>query len=133
MCSNFGLTTSGGMEGSCEWEACQFFLVLSRSSNTPLYPSKCCELGSGPKFQPLPHCRILGPSSGSTRNLGARHRVLKYNGCWIGLCRCEQMTNEIIGFGHSILLFLFTLSELTFKCVIRFELHLEKIKDWWKW
>ncbi len=54
-------------------EACQLFLVPSRSSNTPLYPSKCCELGSGSKFQLLPHCRILGPSSGSTRNLGARH------------------------------------------------------------
>jgi hypothetical protein len=27
-------------------EACQLFLVPSRSSNTPLYPSKCCELGS---------------------------------------------------------------------------------------
>jgi len=27
-------------------EACQLFLVPSRSSNTPLYLSKCCELGS---------------------------------------------------------------------------------------
>ncbi len=27
-------------------KACQFFLVPSRSSNTPLYPLKCCELGS---------------------------------------------------------------------------------------
>jgi len=27
-------------------EACQLFLVPSRSSNTPLYPSKCCELGN---------------------------------------------------------------------------------------
>ncbi len=27
-------------------KACQLFLVPSRSSNTPLYPSKCCELGS---------------------------------------------------------------------------------------
>jgi hypothetical protein len=27
-------------------EACQLFLVPSRSFNTPLYPSKCCELGS---------------------------------------------------------------------------------------
>jgi hypothetical protein len=29
-------------------EACQFFLVPSQSSSTPLYPSKCCKLGSGP-------------------------------------------------------------------------------------
>jgi len=27
-------------------ETCQLFIVPSRSSNTPLYPSKCCELGS---------------------------------------------------------------------------------------
>jgi len=37
-------------------EACQLFLVPSRSSNTPLYPSKCCELGSVPWFLPLPLC-----------------------------------------------------------------------------
>jgi hypothetical protein len=34
-------------------EACQLFLVPSRNSNTPLYPSKCCELGSVPRFLPL--------------------------------------------------------------------------------
>jgi len=27
-------------------EACQLFLVPSRNSNMPFYPSKCCELGS---------------------------------------------------------------------------------------
>ncbi len=31
-------------------EACQLFLVPSWSSNTPLYPSKCCELGSMPRL-----------------------------------------------------------------------------------
>jgi len=35
-------------------EACQFLLIPSRSSNTPLYPSKCCELGNVPRFLPLP-------------------------------------------------------------------------------
>jgi hypothetical protein len=35
-------------------EVCQLFLVPSRSSNTPLYPSKCCELGSMPRLLPLP-------------------------------------------------------------------------------
>ncbi len=35
-------------------EACQLFLVTSRSSNTPLYPSKCCELGSMPWLFCLP-------------------------------------------------------------------------------
>jgi hypothetical protein len=35
-------------------EACQLFLVPSRSSNTPLYPSKCCELRSVPRLLPLP-------------------------------------------------------------------------------
>jgi hypothetical protein len=33
-------------------EACQLFLVPSRSSNMPMYPSKCCELGSVPRFPP---------------------------------------------------------------------------------
>jgi len=35
-------------------EACQLFLVPSRSSNMPLYPSKCCELRSVPQLLPLP-------------------------------------------------------------------------------
>jgi len=35
-------------------EACQLFLVPSRSSNTPLYPSKCYELGNMPRLFPLP-------------------------------------------------------------------------------
>jgi len=35
-------------------EACQLFLVPSRSSNTPLYPSKCCELRSMPRLLFLP-------------------------------------------------------------------------------
>jgi len=34
-------------------EVYQLFLVPSQSSNTPLYPSKCCELGSVPGFFPL--------------------------------------------------------------------------------
>jgi hypothetical protein len=35
-------------------EACQLFLVPSRNSNTPFYPSKCCELGSVPQLLPIP-------------------------------------------------------------------------------
>jgi hypothetical protein len=35
-------------------EACQLFLVPSRSSNAHLYPSKCCELGSVLRFFSLP-------------------------------------------------------------------------------
>jgi hypothetical protein len=34
-------------------KACQLFLVPSRSSNTPFYLSKCCELGSVPRLLPL--------------------------------------------------------------------------------
>ncbi len=37
-------------------EACQLFLVPSRSSNTPLYPSKCYELRSVLWLLPLPLC-----------------------------------------------------------------------------
>jgi hypothetical protein len=39
-------------------EACQLFLVPSRSSNMPLYPSKCCELGSVLRLLLLPLCFI---------------------------------------------------------------------------
>jgi hypothetical protein len=35
-------------------EACQLFLVPSRSSSTPPHPSKCYELGSVPRFLFLP-------------------------------------------------------------------------------
>jgi hypothetical protein len=35
-------------------EVCQLFLVPSRRSNTPLYPSKCCELGTVPWLLSLP-------------------------------------------------------------------------------
>ncbi len=35
-------------------EAYQLFLVPSQSSNTPLYPSKCCELRSVPRLLPFP-------------------------------------------------------------------------------
>jgi len=31
-------------------KACQIFLVPSQSSNTPFYPSKCCELGNVPRL-----------------------------------------------------------------------------------
>ncbi len=34
-------------------EACQLFLVPFQNSNMPLYPSKCCELGSVPRLLPL--------------------------------------------------------------------------------
>jgi hypothetical protein len=33
---------------------CQLFLVPSQSSNMPLYPSKCCELGNMPRLLFLP-------------------------------------------------------------------------------
>jgi hypothetical protein len=35
-------------------EACQFFLVPSRNSNTPLYPSKVLWVGSVPRLLTLP-------------------------------------------------------------------------------
>jgi hypothetical protein len=46
-------------------KVCQLFLIPSRNSNTPLYPSKCCELGSVPRLRPLlmssiwTHIRVL--------------------------------------------------------------------------
>jgi hypothetical protein len=62
-------------------EACQLFLVPSRSSNTPLYPSKCCELGSVSRFLPLllsftwTHIWVLqGVGSASYMSIDKWHR-----------------------------------------------------------
>ncbi len=55
-------------------EACQLFLVPSRSSNTPFYPSKCCELGSVPRLLLLPlsftWTQGVGSASHGIRALG---------------------------------------------------------------
>ncbi len=56
-------------------EAYQLFLVPSRSSNTPLYPSKCCELGSVPQLLLLPlfptwaHIWVLWGVSSASRGI----------------------------------------------------------------
>ncbi len=55
-------------------EACQLFLVPSRSSNTPLYPSKCCELGSMLRLL-LFRCFLLGLTFEPFKELGVRHLV----------------------------------------------------------
>jgi hypothetical protein len=53
-------------------EACQLFLVPSRSSNTPLYPSKCCELKSVLRLL-LFRCFLLGLTFEPFKELGVRH------------------------------------------------------------
>jgi len=54
-------------------EACQLFLVPSRSSNTPLYPLKCCELGSVLRLLLLPLFFLLGLTFEPFEELGVRH------------------------------------------------------------
>jgi hypothetical protein len=57
-------------------KVCQLFLVPSRSSNTPLYPSKCCELGSVPRLFPdssLFRCLVLGLTFESFQELRVHH------------------------------------------------------------
>jgi hypothetical protein len=49
-------------------ETYQLFLVPSRSSNPPLYPSKGCELGSVPQLLLLPLFSYLGPHLGPLRS-----------------------------------------------------------------
>jgi hypothetical protein len=49
-------------------EACQLFLVPCRSSNTPLYPLKCCELGSVLRVLPLPLFFYLDSHLNPSRN-----------------------------------------------------------------
>jgi hypothetical protein len=53
-------------------EACQLVLVPSWSSNTPLYPSKCCELGACPDSFFFRYF-LLEPTFGSFEELGVRH------------------------------------------------------------
>jgi hypothetical protein len=55
-------------------KACQLFLVPSRSSNPPLYPSKGCELGSVLQLL-LFRCCLLGLTFESLKELGVRHLV----------------------------------------------------------
>jgi hypothetical protein len=65
-------------------EACQLFLVPSRSSNTPLYPSKCCELGS--VFRLLPFSLLS-----TWAHIWALWRVgsaSSTNKCWVAWKRC---------------------------------------------
>ncbi len=79
-------------------EACQLFLVPSRSSNPPLYPSKGCELGSVPRLLLLP--LLLGPTFGSFEELGC----VKYNELFIddkkvyfnGKVKCVNMMHMYI-------------------------------------
>jgi hypothetical protein len=53
-------------------KACQLFLVPSRSSNTPLYPSKGCELRNVLRLL-LFRCFLLGLTFEPFEELGVRH------------------------------------------------------------
>jgi len=53
-------------------QACPLFLVPSRSSNPPLYPSKGCELGSVLRLL-LIRCFLLGLTFEPFKELGVRH------------------------------------------------------------
>jgi hypothetical protein len=55
-------------------KARQLFLVPSRSSNTPLCPSKCCELGSVLRLL-LFRCFLLGLAFEPFNELGVRQRL----------------------------------------------------------
>jgi hypothetical protein len=55
-------------------KACQLFLVPSRSSNTPFYPSKCCELGSELRLL-LFRCFLLGLTFEPFKELGMRQKL----------------------------------------------------------
>jgi hypothetical protein len=55
-------------------EACQFFLVPSRSSNTPFYPSIVLQAKERPRLLTLPLFFSLGLTFESLKELGARHQ-----------------------------------------------------------
>ncbi len=61
-------------------EACQFFLVPSRSSNMPLYPSKM--LGAK-EHASIPYFVFYsGFTFESLKELGARHQLFKWESTW---------------------------------------------------
>jgi hypothetical protein len=55
-------------------KACQLFLIPSRSSNPPLYPSKGCELGSVLRLLLIRYF-LLGLTFEPFKELGVHHRV----------------------------------------------------------
>ncbi len=88
-------------------EAYQFFVVPSRSSNTPLYPSKCCELGNVPQLLPLPLPCVLGLTFESFKELGVHQlywlviflksfQLLTWYISWIvHLCHVETIAQRL--------------------------------------
>jgi hypothetical protein len=54
-----------------QFEVCRLFLIPSRSSNMPLYPSKCCELRSMPDSFLFCYL-LLGLTFESFKELGMR-------------------------------------------------------------
>jgi hypothetical protein len=58
-------------------KACQLFLIPSRSSNPPLYPSKGCELGSVLRLL-LFRCFLLGLTFEPFKELGVHHLWPKF-------------------------------------------------------
>jgi len=67
-------------------EACQLFLVPSRNSTMPLYPSKCCELRSMPRLLPLPlssiwtHIWVLRGVGSASRGIRALRELDSFIG-----------------------------------------------------
>jgi hypothetical protein len=76
-------------------KACQLFLVPSRSSNPPLYPSKGCEVGSVLRLL-LIRCFLLGFTFEPFKELGVRqhmsrgwrsHEFRRCASCWGFQCK----------------------------------------------
>jgi len=65
-------------------KACQLFLVPSQSSSTPLYPSKCYELGNVPDSFFF-RCFLLGLTFESFKELGVRHNFRNFGIPYLGV------------------------------------------------
>jgi hypothetical protein len=90
-------------------KACQIFLVPSRSFGTPLYPSKCRELGSVPGLLLLPMFSYLGPHLGPLRSWECvALRLTTFKPCYC-ICMCCP---------HAFALLLFSCLIATFKVLI---------------
>jgi hypothetical protein len=84
-------------------KACQLFLVPSRSSNPPLYPSKGCELGSVLRLL-LFRCFLLGLTFEPFKELGVRHLLLGQTtgNLWTHLTHHGPNSGEATTFPHIV-------------------------------
>jgi len=78
-------------------ETCQLFLVPSRNSSTPLYPSKCYEPGSVPQLLALPLFSVWDSHLSPSRNWERVNQALAWilNAPHTSFCHCWLLSYKM--------------------------------------